>query len=214
MANLEVLRARVDELAERDWDLPAIEARFNKIEAEGFTGRDLNQAETVSKKPEILDRVQRRAEEYCYLTRNCAKGSATALLEEFGLGNLEIIKALAPFPGLGMTGGICGPVAGGLVVLGLYFSSDDVISYESADHYLAAREYTRRFEKELGSLLCPKIQEVVFGKYFDPMASLENLEEFNKAHAREKCPIAPGIGARIAAEIIIEDLEKKVSAAN
>ncbi|MBW2061315.1 MAG: C_GCAxxG_C_C family protein [Deltaproteobacteria bacterium] len=208
MANLEALRERIDELAERDWNLPAIEARFNRLVAEGVPGKSLHREEIVSQKEEILDRVQRRAEEYCYLTRNCAKGSAAALMEEFGLGNIEIIKALAPFPGLGMTGGICGPVTGGLILLGLYFASDDLTNYEAAGHYLAARKFVNRFKKELGSLLCPDIQQLIFGKYYDPMASLENLEAFNQAHAREKCPLAPGLGARIAAEIIIADMEK------
>lgn len=43
------------------------------------------------------------------------------MLEEFGLGNIEIIKALSPFPGFAGTGRICGAVSGGLVALGLYF---------------------------------------------------------------------------------------------
>jgi hypothetical protein len=40
----------------------------------------------------------------------------------------------------------------------------------------------------------------------------ENFQAFNKAQAREKCPLAPGLGARIAAEIIIESMEKEQSA--
>jgi hypothetical protein len=56
---------------------------------------------------EMLDRVQRRAEEYEYLTHSCSKGSALALMEEFGLGNWAIIRAMSAFPGFGMTKGIC-----------------------------------------------------------------------------------------------------------
>ena len=51
-------------------------------------------------------------------------------MEEFGLGNMEIIKALSPFPGFGVTGWICGAVSGGLIALGLYFGSDDMLNYE------------------------------------------------------------------------------------
>ena len=201
------LRAKIQELAERHWDLGAIEARFKRLVEEGLPKETIHRDEVITHKEEILDRIQRRGEEYCYLTRNCARGSATALFEAFGLGNMEMIKALAPFPGLGMTGGICGPVTGGLLAIGLYFSVDDVTNYQDRRPYLAARKFLNRFENALGSLLCPRIQEFILGKYFDPLASQENLEAFNKAHAREKCPLAPGMGARIAAQVIIEDIE-------
>ncbi len=210
MTDKKRLRERVQELASRDWDLPAIEARFNRLAAEGIPKKVLNPAELIPKKEEILDRVQRRGEEYCYVTRNCAKGSATALLEEFGLGNMEIIRAMAPFPGIGMTGGICGPVTGGLIALSLYFSPQDLTHFQDPTHYLAARRFTQRFEETLGSLLCPDIQETLLGKYYDPMASLENLQAFDEAGARSKCPLAPGLGARIAAGIILEGMEGKL----
>lgn len=209
MTNTEALQARIEELAARDWDLPSIEARFNKLIEEGIVRKSLSREETINTKEKILDRVQHRGEEYCYLTRNCARGSATALMGEFGLGSIEIIRALAPFPGIGMTGGLCGGVTGGLIGLGLYFSSDDLTDYQDAGPYLAAGKFTRRFQEAIGSLQCPEIQELIFGKYYDPMASLENLEAFNKAHGREKCPLAPGLGARLAAEIIIERMEKE-----
>jgi hypothetical protein len=38
----------------------------------------------------------------------------------------------------------------------------------------------------------------------DPAASPENMEAFAKAQGFEKCSLVPGIGARLAAEIIIE----------
>jgi hypothetical protein len=36
MADYEALKTRVQELAERVWDVPAIEARFKKLAAEGI----------------------------------------------------------------------------------------------------------------------------------------------------------------------------------
>jgi hypothetical protein len=47
---------------------------------------------------------------------------------------------------------------------------------------------------------------VIFGHYMDPAASEENMEAFAKAKGFEKCGLLPGIGARLAAEIIIESL--------
>ena len=209
MADYEALQARVRELAERDWDVPAIEARVKKLVAEGIPRKTLNRDEILANRQQILERVQRRAEEYNLLARNCPRGTALALMEEFGLGSMEIIKALSPFPGFGGTGWMCGGVTGGLIALGLYFGSEDVFDGESVGATIAAaREFMPRFEEQAGSVLCPSLHEdVVFGRYMDPAASLENMEAFAEAKGFEKCGLLPGIGARLAAEIIIDSME-------
>ena len=156
---------------------------------------------------EVLDRVQLRAEEYEYLTHSCSKGSVLALMEEFGLGNWTIVRAMSPFPGFGMTGGICGGVTGSLVALGLFFGSDDPEDYEGTGRTMtAARDFIGRFKEELGTIMCPELQEdIVFGRYMDPRASQENFEAFQKAQGYEKCALLPGIGARLAAEVILDN---------
>jgi C_GCAxxG_C_C family probable redox protein len=209
MADYAALKKKVDELAERVWDVPALEARVKKLAAEGIPKKKLDPKEMLANKEQILDRVQRRGEEYNFITKNCARGTALAVMEEFGLGNMEIIKALSPFPGFGGTGWMCGGVTGGLIALGLYLGSDDVLDNEAVGAtIMAARKFMPRFEEEVGSVVCPKIQEdVIFGRYMDPAASPENMEAFAKAKGFEKCGLLPGIGARLAAEIIIESLE-------
>ena len=208
MADYEALKAKVEELAERDWDAPALEARYKKLVAEGIPRQTLDQDEILATKEQIPDRVQRRGEEYNFLARNCARGTALAVMEEFGLGNMEIIKALSPFPGFGGTGWMCGGVTGGLIALGLYFGSEDITDYEATGAtIMAARKFMPRFEEELGSVVCPKLQEdVIFGRYMDPAASEENMQAFAEAKGFEKCGLLTGIGARLAAEIIIESL--------
>ena len=209
MANYERLQAKVQELAERDWDIPAIEARVKKLAAAGIPRKTLDRDEIRADKQQILDRVQRRAEEYNFFACNCAKGTALAIMEEFGLGNMEIIKALSPFPGFGGTGWMCGGVTGALIALGLFLGSDDVQDYDAVGAtIMAARRFMPRFEDEVGAVVCPKIQEdVVFGRYMDPAASPENMQAFAEAKGFEKCGLLPGIGAWLAAEIIIESLE-------
>jgi C_GCAxxG_C_C family probable redox protein len=209
MADYAVLKKKVDELAERAWDVPALEARVKKLAAEGIPKKKLDPKEMLANKEQILDRVQRRAEEYNFILKNCAKSTALAVMEEFGLGNMEIIKALSPFPGFGGTGWMCGGVTGGLIALGLYFGSDGVLDYEAVSAtIMAARKFMPRFEGEVGSVVCPKIHEdVIFGRYMDPAASPENMEAFARVKGFEKCGLLPGIGARLAAEITIESLE-------
>jgi len=209
MADYEALKAKVQELAERAWDMVAIEARYKKLATEGMPKKTLDRDEILANKQQILDRVQQRGEEYNFLARNCARSTALAVMEEFGLGNLEVIKALSPFPGFGGTGWMCGGVTGGLIALGLYFGSDDVQDYDAVGAtIMAARKFMPRFEEKVGAVVCPKLHEdVVFGRYMDPAASPENMEAFAQAQGFEKCGLLPGIGARLAAEIIIESLQ-------
>jgi C_GCAxxG_C_C family probable redox protein len=208
MIDFEALYGKVKELAERDWDIPNIEARHIKLLADGIPRKTLDREEIIASKQEILDRVQQRAEEYNYFARNCARSTALAVMEEFGLGNMEIIKALSPFPGFGGTGWMCGGVTGGLIALGLFFGSEDMQNYDAVGRTIgAARQFMPRFEEKVGAVVCPKIhEEVVFGRYMDPAASPENMEAFAKAKGFEKCGTLTGIGARLAAEIIIESL--------
>jgi C_GCAxxG_C_C family probable redox protein len=209
MADYEALQARVQELAEREWDIAAIEARVKKLVAEGLPSKKLDREEILANRQQILDRVQRRAEEYNFIARNCARGTALAVMEEFGLGSMQVVKALSPFPGFGGTGWMCGGVTGGLIALGLYFGSEDVLEYAAVGATMgAARQFMPRFEEQVGSVTCPRIHEdVVFGRYMDPAASPENMEAFAQAKGFEKCGLLPGIGARIAAELIIASME-------
>jgi C_GCAxxG_C_C family probable redox protein len=209
MADYKTLKKRVQELAERKWDLPAIQGRYKKLAMTGISEKTLDLEKIKADKQHILDRVQQRGEEYNYLARNCARGTALAVMEEFGLGTMEIIKALSPFPGFGGTGWMCGGVTGGMIALGLYFGNTDLLDHEAVgETIMAARTFMRRFEAEAGYVVCPEIQEkVVFGRYMDPGASPENMEAFAQAKGFEKCGLLPGIGARLAAEIIIQSLE-------
>jgi C_GCAxxG_C_C family probable redox protein len=204
------LHAKLQELVERKWDLPAIEARCRAIAAQGIPRRELDRSEIIANKQRILERVQRRGEEYNFFAGNCARSSALAVMEEFGLGSMEIIRALSPFPGFGSTGWMCGAVTGGLIALGLYGGSEDLQDLNSMRATIvAAKQFMARFEEEAGGVTCRKIQEdVVFGRYMDPGASPENMKAFEQAKGFEKCSMLPGIGARIAAEIIIENISR------
>jgi hypothetical protein len=206
------LKDTVKELEERSWDIPGIEKRLENLVREGIPEKVLNPNQIILHKQEILDRIRRRGEEYEYLSHSCSKGSALAVMEEFGLGTMDIIKSLSPFPGFGMTGWICGGVTGGLIALGLHFGSNDLLDYEATGRTMtAARAFITRFETALGTILCPKIHEdLIFGTYMDPRGSQENFQAFRDAKGYEKCALPPGIGARIAAEIIIEGMEATI----
>ncbi len=209
MSANDVLKIKVTELSEREWDFQAIKARIRKLESEGIPKKTLDPEKVRKDKQQILDRVQRHAEEYNFIAKNCARGTALALLEEFGLGSMEVIKALMNFPGIGGTGEMCGGVTGSLIAFGLKFGGDDMLDFQTTGPtMMTAQKFMALFEDEVGYLYCSDIQEkVIFGRNMDPGASEENMEAFAKAQGFEKCGLAPGIGARLAAEFIIESLD-------
>jgi C_GCAxxG_C_C family probable redox protein len=209
MADYEALRARVQELAARQWDVPALEARIRKLSKDGIPRKKLDSNELRANREQILDRVQRHAEENNFILKNCAQSTALTLMEEFGLGNMEIIKALSPFPGIGGTGLVCGGITGSLIAFGLYFGSDDRLDPQAVGRTMQfAQKFLVSFEREVGGKFCAGIIETVtLGHKLNPGESEQAMATFASEKGFEKCGLLPGIGARLAAEIIIDSLQ-------
>jgi C_GCAxxG_C_C family probable redox protein len=209
MADTEALKAKVDELSAREWDIPALEARINKLSKEGIPRKKLDPKEMKANKKEILDRVERRAEEYNFILKNCAQGTALALFEEFGLGSMEIIKALTPFPGVGGTGEICGGITGSLMAFGLFFGVDDRLNYAATDKVIkTAQKFMAFFEGEIGYMYCADIIEnVILGHDLNPGESDAAMIQFSKEKGFEKCGLPPGTGVRLAASFMIDSMK-------
>ncbi len=213
MTDYAALKKKVDELAEREWDLAGIQARINKMVAEGIPRKKLDPKEMLANKEQILDRVQLRAEEYNFTFKNCAQGTALALMEEFGLGNMEIIKALAPFPGVGGTGDMCGGVTGSLITFGLYFGSDNpldlsIMGDPKKNPILIAQKFMAFFEGQIGHMYCADIIEtVILGHRLNPGEGAAAMMTFASEKGFEKCGLPPGMGSRLAAGFIIDSMK-------
>jgi len=209
MPDYAALKEKVDELAARAWDIPALEARIRKLSAEGIPKKILNPQEMLANKEQILDRVQLHAEEYNFITKNCAQGTALALMEEFGLGNMEIIKALTPFPGVGGTGEICGGITGSLITFGLYFGGDTPLDFDAMNRtIMTSQKFMALFEGQIGHMYCADIIEtVILGHRLNPGESEEAMMTFAGEKGFEKCGLPPGIGVRLAAEFIIDSMK-------
>lgn len=206
MTDPAALNNKVSELATRAWDIPTLQARVRELAVRGIPKRRLNREELAGNKEQILDRVQRRAEEYNFILKNCAQATALALMEEFGLGSMETIKALTPFPGIGGTGEVCGGITGSLIAFGLYFGSDDRLNYAAINDTIAvAQKFIALFEGEIGYIYCADIlQKVILGYRLNPGESEGAMRTFTKERGFEKCGLPPGIGARVAAQFMIE----------
>ena len=213
MTDYAALKIKVDELAEREWDTAGIQARIRKMVAEGIPRKKLDPEEMKANREQILDRVQLRAEEYNITFKNCAQGTALALMEEFGQGNMDIIKALSPFPGVGGTGDMCGGITGSLINFGLYFGRDDPLdlSYMADpvnNPIIISQKFMAFFEGQIGNMYCADIIEtVILGHKLNPGESDAAMALFTEEKGFEKCGLPPGIGSRLAAGFIIDSMK-------
>jgi C_GCAxxG_C_C family probable redox protein len=209
MADKEKLRKKVQELSERAWDIPTLEARIKKLSEKGIPKKKLNPKELLANRQQVIDRVRQRAEEYNFILKNCAQGTALALMEEFGLGSMEIVKALTPFPGIGGTGEMCGGITGSLIAFGLYFGSDNRLDYEATNKtIMIAQKFMAFFEDELDHMYCADIIEtVILGHKLNPGESEVAMMAFTNEKGFEKCGLPPGTGASLAAGFIIDSMK-------
>ncbi len=209
MADYAALKKKVDEMSRREWDLAAIEARVKKFSEQGIPRKKLDAKEILSNREKILDRVQRRAEEYNFFFKNCAQGTAMALMEELGQGSMEVIQALALFPGIGGTGNMCGGITGSLINFGLYFGRTDRPGPQTMEVAMATvQNFIAAFEAELGNKYCADIiEKVIIGYRLNPGDGAEAMMTFAKEKGFEKCSMVPGIGARLAAGFIIDTMK-------
>ena len=207
----ETLKKRVKELADGPENRAATEERLKRLSEQGIPKKKIDQDEIINNKEQVLDRVQKMAEAYEQVSQSCAKSSALAVMEEFGLGNIKVVTALSPFPGVALTGETCGGVTGGMAALALYFGRDDLLDVgTNARVYGKCRKFIQSFLTEMGTTKCRDIHEdVIFGQYYETADPNEGYPAFIRDRGFEKCGLPPGIGARIAAGIIIEDMEKK-----
>lgn len=70
MADYEALKRKVQELAEKAWDIEPIKVWFNKLAEEGIPRKTLLRKEVIASKEEVLERVQRKGEECEFLCHN------------------------------------------------------------------------------------------------------------------------------------------------
>ncbi|MBA7613486.1 hypothetical protein ES703_20737 [subsurface metagenome] len=210
MPDYAALKKKVDELAARDWDEPAIQARIRKLAEDGIPKKKLDAKELLANKQQILDRVVLHAEEYNFITKNCAQGTALALMEEFGLGDMQVIKALTPFPGIGGTGDMCGGIIGSLITFGLFLGSDVPLDFDAMNNaIMTSQKFMAQFEGKIGHMYCADIIEIVIlGHRLNPGDSEEAMIAFTNEKGFEKCGLPPGVGVRLAAEFMIDSMQK------
>jgi len=157
---------------------------------------------------ERLDRLERRAGDYEELYGSCAQGTLLALQEEFSLGDKQTLKAATAMPGIALRGETCGAVIGAIMALGMALGREKPDDFDAVQRTTkAARKLCRRFEQEFGGCNCREVQHRIFGRSYNVADPAESME-FIKAGAAQKCRAPAEKAARIAGELILDNLEK------
>ena len=163
-------------------------------------------------KAEKIQQVVKVAKEAQINDDICARSVLVGLKTVFDEIPEEMITATMSLAGgTGGASGSCGAYCCGLMAVGLHYNAP--LEAERANPALQQigalkfTEYRERFMKEMGTVLCPDIQEKIFGrKYllYDP----EQHEEFLAMPGHNvKCAQVVGTATRIAAEMILEGEE-------
>ena len=162
-----------------------------------------------SGKEELLDRIEKTAHDYEAKYHGCSRCVMQSLLDHLKLGDSSTFKASIPLcAGVAMRGETCGALLGGVMALGLASGKENIEDEDWMESVIAGYRLCRRFEKEIGSTSCREIQRARLGRAFN-FADLNDYAEFEKAGGYVECPKVVGKAARLAAQMIREQSEKK-----
>jgi len=164
----------------------------------------------------VLEKVYWTAFDYELKYRGCAQCSLAALQDVFEIQEAPVFKSAT-----GLSGGVglsllgsCGALTGGAMAISQLFGRgreafDDperkrAVAYELSDRL------AKRFVQEYGSVLCGEIQQKFLGRSYD-LWDKEGYAEFERvAYSHQGgCPEVVARGAVWAAEIILEEMERR-----
>ncbi len=165
---------------------------------------------TQEEKKAIIDKVVATAVATQIRDDVCSRSTMYGLQTQFDFISDEMVTATASLcGGTGSGSGSCGAYCAGLLAVGQKFNStmEEELKDEAAFGKTAAAftEYRERFVKEMGTILCPKIHEKLFGKAYDLTDPKDSEEFLNLPGHVEKCGETVAVAARIAAEMLLKD---------
>lgn len=123
-------------------------------------------------------------------------------------------SANAQAGGLGLTSkGQCGAVTGAAMILSqIYGRNLNAMDDPDGKRFKAYRlgaEVARRFETEVGFLICCEIQNALMGRSFN-LFNPDDFRAFESAGGHDNhCPHVVGSAAKIAVQLLLEQKQKK-----
>ena len=160
-------------------------------------------------KQEIIDTAVENAKAAQIRDDICARSVLVGLKKVFDeIPDEMITAALSLAGGTGGASGSCGAYCCGLLAVGLHFNAplEEELRNPALKQKGAAKfaEYRDHFMREMGTILCPELHKIVFGRSYTLYDPVEHEEFLTMPGHQEKCAEVVGVAARIAAEMILE----------
>jgi len=166
---------------------------------------------------ELLKKAAELGSDYERFSGSCSQCTAAALREILGFEDIVVKVATSSCGGqAGLSNGVCGGVIGGTIVLDYYLGrSVELMSpareipegLEALSSAMeAARDFSKKFIDEYGSILCPQVQTKLYGRSFN-LQDPEDWKAFMDAGAHTdptKCIRVVGNAARWTLETLME----------
>jgi C_GCAxxG_C_C family probable redox protein len=166
---------------------------------------------------ELLDKAYELGFNFEKNSYSCSQSVVAAIHELLEMDDVVVKVATSLSGGTAeQFSGTCGPLSGGLMVLGYFFGRPvEKLSYQeriqdNVDALLVSLPITQlladKFVETYGTIICPYIQRQLFGRTWwlrDP----DDLQKFEAAgghSAPDKCCHVTGTGARWVMEILLD----------
>ena len=141
----------------------------------------------------------------------CSQTTLAALIEAFGVGGPDLLRASTCLAGgVALHGNVCGVLTGGLMMIGYLAGRDDLQMFNQYQRAMdSGKILYERFEEKFGTVHCPEIHKLKFGRPFNLLDQKERDELHGKlAETDDGCQAVARDGARMTAELIVDLLKQ------
>ncbi|MEA3222236.1 MAG: C-GCAxxG-C-C family protein [Thermodesulfobacteriota bacterium] len=164
-------------------------------------------------KDAILEKAYNAALNYEKKCTGCAQTCIAGIFDALSIENDDVFKSASGLAdGLGLTGdGTCGALVGGAMVIGYLFGrekKDFPDMLKPMKSYITAKKLHDRFCEKYGSCRCYDIQKHLMGRTFN-LYDPNGLKEATDFGMMDHCSKVVGTAAMLAAEIILDEMERK-----
>lgn len=161
---------------------------------------------TNKTREDIYAELDELVDKYFPVYHTCSQTSFMALNDVFNLKAQEVVKAMAPFPGIGMRGETCGAVSGCLAAIGVVFEKE---STEATASQRRSREpaysFCSKFENEYGSTRCRDVIAHITGKQYE-LSKPQDYQILSQEGVYQHCPEIVKNATHMAADIILDKI--------
>ena len=158
----------------------------------------------------LLDAIEKAAHDIERDFHGCSRCVLKPLQDHLKIGDNLSLKASTPLAaGVALRGETCGAILGGLLAIGMVTAGEDFKDANALTNSLASGfRFARKVEKAFGTTNCTRIQTDRLGQFYS-LADPEQYEAFIHAGGYDTCSEVVGKVARMAAEFILDYLDKK-----